>query len=120
MNTSSPELLKEQALMVLATLAQTNAATLYALAEGLRQADGPASRFAVPIYYLAGNRERGELPDGLAEITMRSALRNATCDSAFVDQLDHADSPFWRAVRDALVAIDEEMQPATAWARRGE
>jgi hypothetical protein len=56
------ELVEQQAQMVLATLADANAATLFAFAEGLKHVDGPASRFHLPIYHLASNRERSEPP----------------------------------------------------------
>jgi hypothetical protein len=56
------ELVEQQAQMVLATLANANAATRFAFAEGLKHVDGPASRFHLPIYYLASNRERSEPP----------------------------------------------------------
>jgi hypothetical protein len=102
-------LVEEQAPRVLAALDGTNAATLHAFAEGLGRANGPASRFRLAVYYLAGNRERGEPPDGLTLLTMRSAIRDASRDSAFIDGLKHAKAPFWVAVHDALVAIREEM-----------
>jgi hypothetical protein len=102
--------IEAQAETVLATLADATAATLYAFAEGLK--DGAASRFSLPIYYLASNRERNEPPDGLTLITMRSALRDASRDSAFIDRLEHAKAPFWIAVRIALVAIAEEQATA--------
>jgi hypothetical protein len=78
-------------------------------AAGLEDAPGPASRFSLAIYYAAGNRERGEPPDGLTLLVMRSALRKSSSDGAFIDKLAGARSPFWVAVHDALVAISEEM-----------
>jgi hypothetical protein len=76
-----PNLVEEQASKVLATLDDANAATLFAFAEGLGREHGPASRFHLPVYYLAGNRERGESADGLTLLTMRSAIRDASRDS---------------------------------------
>jgi hypothetical protein len=106
------EVVEEQAQMVLATLADTNAPTLHTFAEALNRADGPASRFSLAIYYLAGNRERGEPSDGLTLLTMRSALRDCATwgkRGAFIARLEHAKAPFWVAVHDALVTISEEM-----------
>ena len=55
---------------------------------------------------LAGDVEEGRPPaSGLAAITIRSALRASSCDSAFVARLEHAKAPFWQAVREALVAL---------------
>lgn len=78
---------------VLATLADTSAATLFAFAEGLT--NEPASHFSLAINYLAGNREPGEQPDRLTEATMRSALRNSVTwkDDEFIDQLGDARRP---------------------------
>ena len=49
-------------------------------------------------------------------ITMKAALRNSATwrHGEFIDQVEGAQPPFWRAVRNALVAIVEEMQPVTA------
>ena len=71
--------------MVSAALDDTNAATLYGVAAGLERVDGTASRFHGAIYYLASDVEEGKPPaSGLAEITMRSALRATSRASAFV------------------------------------
>jgi hypothetical protein len=56
-------LFEEQAQKVLATLADTSAATLFAFAEGLT--NEPASHFSLAINYLAGKREPGEQPHRL-------------------------------------------------------
>ena len=93
--------------MVMAALDDTSAATLYGFAEALKHANGPASRFSLAVYYLASDRERGEPASGLTLLVMRSALRDSSRDSAFVDRLEDAGSSFWKAVRDALVAIHE-------------
>jgi hypothetical protein len=88
-----PVLFEEHAQKVLATLADTSAATLFAFAEGLT--NEPASHFSLAINYLAGNREPGEQPDRLTEATMRSALRNSVTwkDDEFIDQLGNARRP---------------------------
>jgi hypothetical protein len=70
--------------------------------------DGPASHFALPIYYLATKRERGDPLDGLTLLVMRSALRQLSRDSAFIDKLENAQTPFWLAVPEALVALQAE------------
>lgn len=107
MSTLATELAAEQAEIVLATLANTSAGTLYAFAEGVVQADPPASRFSLATFYAATCRERGEPPDALARLEMRSAIRDCATrkDDAFIDRLEGARSPFWQAVRDALVAL---------------
>ena len=76
----------------------------------------PVWHFRLPIYYAATTREHGEPPDALALICMRAALRNSAIwmDGQLIDTLENAQSPFWIAVREALVAIVEEMEPATA------
>ena len=96
--------------MVLATLADTNAATLYGFAAGLEHVDGPAWHFRAAIYYLASDVEAGKPASGLTEMTMRSALRNAMTWNrrASIDTLENAQSPFWEAVRGALVALRAE------------
>jgi hypothetical protein len=101
--------IEQQAELVLATLADASAATLYGFAAGLEHVDGPSSHFHLPVYYLATNRERGEPPDGLTMLTMRSALRAATWKHGeFIEQLENAQSPFWQAVRAALVVLSAE------------
>jgi hypothetical protein len=105
-STALSPLIEDQAARILATLADASAATLHAFAEGLK--DGPASRFSLPVYYLASNRERHEPPDRLTVSTMRSALRDSSRDTAFIDRLANAKAPFWIVVRDALVALQAE------------
>lgn len=100
--------IEEQAQKVLATLADANAVTLLAFSEGLRHVDGSSARFALAVHYLAGNRERREPADRLTVLVMRSALRDASRDAAFIDKLAGARSPFWVAVREALVALQAE------------
>jgi hypothetical protein len=102
------DLVDEQAVRILGTLDGASAATLHGFAEGLKYVDGPASHFALPIYYLATNRKRGDPPDGLTLLVMRSALRQLSRDSAFIDKLENAQTPFWLAVRDPLMALQAE------------
>jgi hypothetical protein len=96
--------------MVLATLDGASAATLYGFAAALEDVDAPASYFRTPIFYLASNRERSEPPDGVTMLTMRSALRDSARwkEGAFIETLENAQTPFWLAVREALVALQAE------------
>ena len=109
------ELVEEQARKVFATLDDASADTLHAFIAGLEYAEPPVWYFRLPIYYAATNRECGELPDGLAMITMRAALRNSVTwrDGELIDTLENARSPFWVAVREALVAIVEASELAS-------
>ena len=67
-------------------------------------------RFRLPVFYLAGNKERGEPPDRLTLSVMKSALRDCATHGDFVDRLEGAESEFWIAVRTTLVTIAEETQ----------
>jgi hypothetical protein len=53
-------------------------------------------------------------------LTMRSALRDCATwkQGAFTDTLDSAQSPFWVAAREALVALQAELKLESRRARR--
>jgi hypothetical protein len=108
--------LEELAERILATLDSAATETLFAFAEGLAQADGPVRTFHLPIYYVASNREAGIEGGFLPRGSMCVALKPGPIRrDALTARLEGAETPFWVAVRDALVELAEDHPRADPW-----
>jgi hypothetical protein len=67
---------------------------------------GPVARFAMPLWHLSICGAHGdEKPDALVLINLHMAVRLAALDEAFVERIEEASSPFWRAVHAAVEVL---------------
>jgi hypothetical protein len=79
----------------------------------LKLAGGPVRVLAAPVFDLAVDVDHGEPePCALTRLAMRRALRRAALEGSFVSRLATAETPFWRAVGDAVAAVAEDLLPA--------
>ena len=97
---------------VLSTLDGASAALLRTFAAGLALAGRPVSSFATPIRYLAEDVEYGAPADRLTRLAMRHVLRRAALEGSLISTLATAETPFWRAVGDALALVAADLHPA--------
>lgn len=104
------ERLDELARGIVSTLDELDGPALRLFEAGLRLADGPVAQFATTMGWLAFDRESGrdpKEPSRFALISVRVKLIGGgrTLLRAILD-VEH---PFWVAVRDALVEIEEDI-----------
>ena len=105
--TLDPDRVEEHAVRILATLDRASNETLRGFRDALEGAGLPASIFGGMIATLLCDRVHGVPADRLTVMRMSSALRQAlACGGGrFADRLEDAESPFWVAVREALLEM---------------
>jgi hypothetical protein len=92
------ERLAELAGVIVATLDGLDPAGLHGLAAGLRVGGGPAGSFSGAIESMADGAP------ALAALQVRAALK--VTPPGFAERLKLAETPFWTAVREALLERD--------------